>query len=198
MENAQADELQVSDAPGLSQPEIVARAGTYYRNARYLIVALVLGAGLWFAYDGFIGYPRRQQNYIHATKAQQANMEMPPNNLAVQLQRRLAFALLPLAPILLCFFLYRSRGVYRLSGDMLYVPGHPPVPLDSITTLDKSKWDRKGIARAEYQLPTGQSGRLTLDDFIYQREPTDKIVERIEMCLRAGQTNCELTESPPA
>jgi hypothetical protein len=31
-----------------------------------------------------------------------------------------------------------------------------------------------------YELPAGQKGTLKLDDFIYQREPTDEIFKRVE------------------
>ena len=68
-------------------------------------------------------------------------------------------------------------------GDVLSVPGHPDVPLEAIRQMDKSRWDRKGIAKVEYELAPGQSNRLTLDDFIYDRPPTDRIVERIEAHL---------------
>jgi hypothetical protein len=87
----------------------------------------------------------------------------------------------------LAWFLYTSRGEYRLSGDTLTVPGHPPVPLQFIRSLDKSFWDRKGIAYIDYELPAPSvSGRIKLDDFVYERPPTDAIVERIEHYLAAA------------
>ncbi|HZL34672.1 MAG TPA: hypothetical protein VFC78_05125 [Tepidisphaeraceae bacterium] len=167
-----------------AQDQVIARAGTYYRNARYLIVALMLAAGLWFAYDGFINWPAEQQRYAAASKQDRGIMHAPHTDLDINLNRRFAYGLLPLAPILLAYFLYRSRGAYRLTGSTLYVPGHPPISFDNILALDKSKWARKGIARVEYQLPGGKPGVVKLDDFIYQREPTDLIVARIEAYIR--------------
>ena len=61
--------------------------------------------------------------------------------------------LLPVAGVaFLCWALYNSRGAYRLTGETLRVPGHPPIPLDRIEELDKDKWDKKGIAYVNYRL----------------------------------------------
>src|ERR1700741_419731 len=38
--------------------EIVAKAGRYYRNTRYLMFAMLVGMGCWVMYDGFVKYPR--------------------------------------------------------------------------------------------------------------------------------------------
>ena len=82
--------------------------------------------------------------------------------------------------MILAFALYNSRGQYRLRDEILNVPGHPPVPLDAITSIDKTYWDRKGIVFINYELPNGKAGKVRLDDFIYQRPPTDEIYKRIE------------------
>ncbi|HEX2972269.1 MAG TPA: hypothetical protein VHP11_08040, partial [Tepidisphaeraceae bacterium] len=41
--------------------DVVAYAGRYYRNARYLIALLFLGFGFWCIRDGFFVYPRENQ-----------------------------------------------------------------------------------------------------------------------------------------
>ena len=161
---------------------IVARAGRYYRNARYLMAVICLGLGAWFAYDGWVGYPAEN------AKAREQGFEtVPHNDLAVRLQKQLA-AGLPLVGVgILAWMLYRSRGEYRLEAQTLHVPGHPPVPLDNVRQIDKSKWDRKGIVHLEYEVP-GSTGlrRLTLDDFVYDQKPTDAILVRIEAVLLPG------------
>jgi hypothetical protein len=169
--------------PGASEDEIVARAGRYYRNARYLIVVMALGAGLWFGYDGFYNWPKQVKQFGEKSEIEQAEGLKPHSDLDITMQCFLALGLVPLAPILLGIFLYRSRGEYRLAGNTLHVPGHPPVPFEAITAIDNGKWKRKGILLVEYQLPDADVGRLTLDDFVYEQAPTDKIVERIEEWL---------------
>jgi hypothetical protein len=172
------------ESPNGGEP-IVARGATYYRVTRYIFCAVMLAMGAWFGYDGFVTYPR--QNELHLLHARDP-VTYPQdyafhNGASIQLQKILA-AVLPVAGIgLLAWTLHNSRGAYRLSGDVLSVPGHPDVPLAGITQIDKSKWDRKGIAKLDYELAAGQKGTLTLDDFVYDRPPTDRILEEIEARL---------------
>ena len=35
------------------QGDVIARAGRYYRNTRYLMFLMFVGMGAWFAVDGF-------------------------------------------------------------------------------------------------------------------------------------------------
>jgi hypothetical protein len=59
--------------------------------------------------------------------------------------------------------------------------------MQHVTQLDKSKWDRKGIAVVHYDSGAAGPRRLVLDDFVYQRQPTDRIVEHIEGRIAAGR-----------
>ena len=179
--------------------EIVARAGTYYRVTRYVITAVMIGMGLWFGYDGFKRWPEQNRKFdaIEAQRkearargdsAEDARLLAEQNKIGsrhtdwdILLQKILFFTLPPLGIALFVRWMYISRGAYRLTEDnVLHVPGHPPVPMDAITELDKRLWDRKGIAFVGYELPGGGGGRLKLDDFIYERDPTDEIYKRIE------------------
>jgi hypothetical protein len=197
--------------------EIVARAGTYFRNTRYLITIALLAMGLWFGYDGFINWPRQYDKYeqlekerLAAEKAGDAerakkllderNTYRDPKNRDwdLGLQRLLFYVLPPLGIAAFVRWMYISRGAYRLGPDnVLHVPGHPPVPLDAISELDKRLWDRKGIAYVGYELPDGRTGRLKLDDFVYQREPTDQIFDRINEYV-TPQAQAETSDTPEA
>jgi len=174
---------------GSAPDEIVARAGTYYRYTRYAFAALILGFGIAFLRDGFHRYPKH--NELHRLHVQ--NPEKYPDDYAVhsetdiKFQKVLGIILPPAAVALLAWTLYRSRGTYRLAGDVLHVPGHPSVPLDAITQIDLSRWDRKGIARLSYELPTGEKNALTLDDFIYDRPPTDRILDAVKTKLNVAE-----------
>ena len=171
--------------------EIVARAGSYYRYTRYAFSVLLLAMAAWFGYDGFVKYPRDNALHLmHARDPKQYPQDYPTHDPdSILIQKALA-ATLPLAGFgMLGWTLYRSRGAYRLAGDVLRVPGHPPVPLEAITQIDLSQWDRKGIARLSYELPAGPKGTLTLDDFIYDRPPTDRILDAVK-------TKLNVTEDP--
>lgn len=161
----------------LARTEIIARGSGSYR-AKWMIMGLVLiGYGLWSIRDGFYRYPAENK------AAQEQGLDrLPHPGLDVPFNQAFGIILPPLGVAAALWALYNSRGRYRLTPDStLHVPGHPPVPLDAIRTIDKSKWDRKGIAQLEYELPgAAKPARLTLDDYLYERKPTDTILDRIE------------------
>lgn len=172
-----------------------ARAGRYFRNVRYIIFAAAFAAGLYFLYDGFIGYPRerdafrrlaveikaaqeRGEPYDHLLEEQKQYEDH--NDAAIMLQRVLGFALPPLALLMLVRWLYISRGEIRLDADdTLHAPGFPPIPASAVKAIDDDLWHRKGIAWVKYELPGGESGSVRLDDFVYERPPIDAIHDRL-------------------
>jgi len=175
---------------------IVARAGSYYRRARYIMAVLLIAGGMWFGYDGWIGWPEENRKHAEISaqleEATVAGDQERAAQLASELKeyshhsdldlalQKLLFFVLPVGGVgVLIWTLYNSRGEYRLEGRRLSVPGHPEIDLDQVTKIDKQLWDRKGIAYVEYD--TGaQSGRLRLDDFVYDAKPTREIFKRIE------------------
>jgi hypothetical protein len=80
---------------------------------------------------------------------------------------------------MLAWSLHRTRGEYRLSGTKLSTPGHPTIDLDDIKSVNNDLWDRKGIVWLKYETPRAEQGEIVLDDFIYDRPPTDQIYDRI-------------------
>jgi hypothetical protein len=122
----------------------------------------------------------------------------PKTGTDIWFQKFLA-SILPVAGIAyLIVTLYKSRGEYRLSGQTLSVPGHPPVELEQIRQIDKSRWDRKGIAVLEYELPNSTGRRkITLDDFVYQRKAIDAIFERIQDQVVGPAPEPEAVKTPP-
>jgi hypothetical protein len=180
---------------------VVARPGRYYRNARYIMVAILFGYGLFSIYDGFVRYPRLNREEME--RQRQANPDIPVNldalphgGLDVPFNRAIGLILPPLALIYLGYMFYVSRGEYRLEGKTLHVPGHPPVPFENITEIDKRLWDRKGIVVISYDLGNGEQGKLKLDDFVYERDPTDEIYKRIEAFVSPSSTT-EAQEKAP-
>src|SRR4051812_35339422 len=156
-----------------SHPPLVAKASREYRIKRLIIVLMLIGMGLWFGYDGFINWPRENARIDQIkTKdleaARKANDEAKVHQLEAELitlklhsgtdlswQKWLAIILPPIGLIVLAWSLYNSRGAYRLADNILNIPGHPPIPLDAIRSIDKTDWNRKGIAYINYQLVNG-------------------------------------------
>lgn len=190
--------------PTQSQPtptgDIIARPASYYRNTRYLMTVMFVAMGVWFCYDGFVRYPaenarireietkidtldKKSDEYDRLTTERQKLKQHSDTDLMIQ--RALAFLLPPAGLAILFWAHYNSRGVLRLSGQTLHVPGHPPVPFSAIRAVDKGLWERKGIAYIEYLLPNSvEKNTIKLDDFIYDRSPTDAIYKAIEDYLK--------------
>ncbi len=158
---------------------ITAKAASDYRWKRYILVAVLLGYGILSIRDGFFIYPRDNAD------ARSKHLDILPHpGLDVQLNQALGMLLPPFSMLLLAWSIYSSRGTYQYDGTTITAPGHPSVPLNAIRKIDRTKWDRKGIAYFDYQLPgTAKGGRIKLDDFIYQREPIDQMFGHIEATL---------------
>ena len=159
--------------------DVTARAGRYYRNTRYLLAAGILFYALWNIRDGFYNWPN--ENLVSKMQGYDKPLH---SDMDILFNRVLGLVLAPGSALLLAWALYNSRGEIRLSEQTVLAPGHPPVPLSSIESVDKSKWDRKGIAVITYRLPSLQSGKFKLDDFVYEREPIDEIFKRIEQSVQ--------------
>lgn len=184
---------QEETAPAPAGP-IVATAGRYYRNARYIMTLGLIVMGAYFAYDGYKGWPDRNKkidevqtaldrtpkdsaDWVKLDEAQR-KLGAKKTDTDIALQKVLGYAL-PLAAIAyLVFFLRKSRGELRLENDVLHAPGHPPVALSAVTAVDDSLWKKKGIAKISYDA-NGQKGVIVLDDFVYQQTPTDAIYDRV-------------------
>ncbi len=183
---------------------LVARASTEYRVKRLIIVIMLVGMGGYFALDGWIRWPRENQRIAELTKEKEVALKASDESKVHQLdaeisnmkqhsdtdllmQKVLAIALPPVGLFVLGWALYYSRGAYRLHDHILTVPGHPPIPLDAIRSIDRTDWDRKGIAWINYELGNHTTGSACLDDFIYQRKPTDDIFKQIENYTGTGE-----------
>ena len=63
-------------------------------------------------------------------------------------------------------------------------------------SIDKKKWDKKGIANLHYQ-ENGRKKILTLDDFIYDRPTTDDILRQVEQRVGHDKIINGKPEPPP-
>jgi len=185
-------------APAPPGGDIVARAGTYYRNTRYFLTIALVAFGLWYLRDGFFAWPAANEKAIEQEKLEGKDPKPLHSDMDVFFNKVLGIILPPGALLLLGWAIYSSRGEIRLSNDVLTVPGHPSVPLLSIEAIDKQKWDRKGIALVSYRLDSGKFGKIKLDDFVYDRPPIDQIFERIEQSLQAPRSRKMAPPPPPA
>jgi hypothetical protein len=171
-------------SPGARANIIIARASRDYRWRRYLLVIVLFGYGLYSYYDGFYRYPAENTAFL---KLNPGAEKLPHPALDIPFNQTFGIALPPISLLFLVWVFYVSRGEYRFDGTAIQAPGHVSVSIKAIRKIDRDKWDRKGIAYLHYQVPgSAKLGILKLDDFIYDRRPTDAIFEQVVL---ATETN---------
>jgi hypothetical protein len=184
--------------PAPSKTPLIARADFQYRWRVYAFFIMVFGYGVWSFSDGFYKWPAENRTY----DAMRAEGKTPPevnhNEAGILINQGLGILLPGFSLPLFIWLMYRSRGAYRLADETLEVPGHTPIPLDRIQALDKSAWDRKGIAVVEYLAADETAQHATLRDMVYDRRVTDQIVDRIEQSLAGIPAPRDTGESKPA
>jgi hypothetical protein len=172
------------ESPAEPSGDIVARVDFQYRWRSWVFAIVLLGMGLYCLHDGFVVWPRENAAWEQMGGSVDRS-QRPPHDPPGVLFNQIAGILCTAVSIpFLVWREYRSRGEYRLSGLTLSVPGQPAIALDQIQGLDLVRWERKGIAVLECEV-AGARHRIALHDMIYQRGPTDKIVEQIERRLAA-------------
>lgn len=170
--------------------DVVARVEFQYRWRSWAFAIFLLGIGIYSLHDGFVVYPRENAAWREMGNRVDRPPKQPHDTPGVLFNQLVGVVCTAVSVPFLIWREYRSRGEYRLSGDKLQVPGHGPISLTQVRGLDLVRWDKKGIAIVEYESPAAAGAyTLTLNDMIYQREPTDKIVERIEAHLNALDAN---------
>jgi hypothetical protein len=187
-------------APWIGAP-VAATRGGYYRNARLLMVALMVGLGGWFIKDGFHSYPKANKDAEEKARTNGETEKFDKDGkfigkpehseTDILLQKVLGLGMVPAGLGYLAFFLHRSRGAYRLDGYVISIPGHPPFRISEVQRVDKRLWDRKGIAILDYRNDAGQSGSVTIDDFVYDRTPTDILYYRTLIGFEYGKPDDE-------
>lgn len=183
----------------LEPQPIVAKAGSYFRNARFLLGGLLVLFGGWCYYDGYVAWPARNvqiaslesrrtelQNTspvddqaVGMISAELQKIGDKKSDLSIRINEYLTVALPLFGAALVAWAMYKSRGQIRLENDVIHSPASPPVPLSAITDVDTALWDRKGIARINYKLADGTTGILVLDDFVYEQKPIDAMYDHV-------------------
>lgn len=179
---------------------------------RYLALATVcLFMAAWFGYDGLVGYPAQlpaaeaydelreldSAKRVERWKQIATEKNLPketPKKTAEQLRSDIVgqyfWAALSLLVGLPALFLWlRSRGSWvEPTDDGLTTSWGQSLRFSDVTLLDKTKWQRKGIAKATYSpAGGGQSKQFVFDDFKFEREPLGQMLRDLEKRLPPEQ-----------
>lgn len=140
-----------------------------YKKQNLIIIALVLiGAGLWFGYDGHYNQKFIEKNTVEGVPNSTLNFN------------RKAPPFLIGAGILLGIYFFMIRGKKLIADENELVSGSLKIPYDSIEKINKTHFDKKGLFTISYT-ENGQSKELTLKDRTYDNLPAvlDHIVSKI-------------------
>jgi hypothetical protein len=174
-----------------------------------VIGAMMLLFSGWFCYDGFVKYPLQQEIWGSYNQVvvdnpgdpiEQARLwaehagakgwptDTPKKKVEdkdILTQKIIAAITAPVGIYFLAtFILTRGRWV-EADEQGVRISSGQQMDYASIKSIDKSRWQRKGIALVHYE-SNGQAGRILLDDWKYDREPTKRILEVIEERMPGG------------
>jgi hypothetical protein len=175
---------------------------------RYLIMA---GTGLfmaaWFAYDGLVGYPKemvraqayevierdskdlrqRVERWQEMAKSKSWATSTPEKKAAEiknDILGQYIFGFLSLCLAVPALYLYiksKDRWIESTATGLKSSWGQELHYAD-VTELHKHRWERKGIAKAHYQV-NGQPNVFVFDDFKYERKPLGQMLQDLERVI---------------
>ena len=158
-----------------------------------LMGLMILGSALWFFYDGFIAWPAEAERYTQleriteelvaageaadtedpavkraweAYAEENGLKEKPPKDRTegdIAGQRIIGGVIFAIFAIFAGWVALQRRKSVRADGDIITGADGETVHFDTITGMDRRKWNSKGIAYAIYEVD-GRERRLCLDD----------------------------------
>jgi len=174
---------------------------------RFLLIGIVaFGFALYCLYDGFIAYPAQRVRALRYQELEKQSVDedwqqrqlqeewkqiaaendwpvIPPGEPKTDGDIVTQFVMAAMTGGISLLFLtiwFRSRGRW-IEGDGagLRSSWGQSFTYDQITSLDKKLWRNKGIAKVSYQ-DGNRTRRFVVDDFKFQRKPTDAILLQLE------------------
>jgi hypothetical protein len=181
-----------------------------------LIGLVALAASGWFLYDGTVKYPRQQRMWkayneiirqyvddpnegarlweeMAAAEGWSSKKPVEKTDTDIMTQKIIAGITAP-AGLFFCFVFVTSRGRWIEADEQgLTTSTGQRSSYGSITSVDKSRWQSKGIAVVHFD-GDGQAGRIVLDDWKYDREPIKQILSAVQDRTGLGD-DAEKTEA---
>lgn len=165
---------------------------------RLSVIALITcGLSLWSFYDGLVAYPQQRERALVYKECEEADdfakwreiceqkgwKTSNPGEAKTEADIQMQYVQGTIAGAIGLFVLFKLLTTLgrTLEGtaDGLKASWGPEFRFDQVTQIDKKKWDRKGIARIRYE-QDGKTKTFVLDDYIFERQPTDEIMRRME------------------
>lgn len=201
-----------------------AQCSTGWRVRLGIIAVMSVFMTAFFLYDGFIGYPDSQKLYekfkafqeshedlgeaelLKQWNAHAAQNQLPVENKVKKLldlektdsdirtQRILGFILVPLSFMVCLSFMRWLKQTVTCDDSGVSNSKGQTASWESMVKLDKTRWPKKGIAYLHFKEGDVEQ-RMLIDDFKYERDPTEQIVRAIEAKLEDAQIVGDIRET---
>ena len=149
---------------------IEAPLSKYKKSNLKIFMAVLIGAAVWFGYDGYYNGKFIEENTTSegvANDTLKFNRKAPP----------FLFG----GAVLLGVYLFSIRNKKIVANDQSLVAGNKTIDYDKIEAIDKTHFDKKGFFIVMYKDALGSDAQLKLSDRTYDRLPAvlDELIARI-------------------
>ncbi|MDB4508351.1 hypothetical protein N9051_02080 [Akkermansiaceae bacterium] len=112
--------------------------------------------GLWKDYSGEKGW------------SQEVDLDEDPKP-AYKIKEQLYASIIcfVLSVIALFYYLRTKKRMMKVDDDAFYSPDGARIPFDQMTTIDKRKWETKGLATITFTDESGQEAKAKVDGMVY-------------------------------
>ncbi|MDG2220279.1 MAG: hypothetical protein P8L85_02805 [Rubripirellula sp.] len=187
---------------------------SFFRRFLWIAIASVLGIA-WCAFDAKVTYPKKKviaEAYESLSDSEEREAEWTklaeqngwsadkPSKSSAEIDGQIInqYIMIVICVVVGCLMLlkwYLPRGSW-IEGDETQFNNSSgkTVFLDEIEGMDVSRWEEKGIAVLRFSGGRG-ARKFVLDDFKYDQEATDKLLEIAKEKLYALQSGNETHES---
>ena len=177
--------------------QIKTKTAKSFRFRLILLTVLGIGGSLWFLYDGAIAYPKqrvRALKYLEFKEKDQPEAwkeyateqgwsTKSPGRPKSEADFALQFIMAGMAGLFGIYFLgsliYMHNLWIELDDNGIRTSKGKEFAFEQIVSINKKKWDSKGIAKVFYD-DNGSKRRLVLDDFKCDAQTTRDIMAEIE------------------
>ena len=130
--------------------------------------------GLWKDYSGEKGWP------------QEVDLDEDPKP-AYKIKEQLyaSIVCLVLSVIALFYYLRTKKRMMKVDDEAYYSPDGARIPFGKMTTIDKRKWETKGLATITFTDENGQEAKAKVDGMVYgqfkeeEGAPAEALFQRV-------------------
>jgi len=176
---------------------VEAKITSIWKKQKGFLALFFVGIGLWFLFDGKVGFPKSNDRWLAHEKFKTENRlsewpqfaknagwnETPPHKYYKKNDIAAQYFIGALAVVFgMAVFIYwagQIKLVFKLEEGAVIIPGGKRVPFESITGINRKKWDDKGLATIYYSID-GRAGKFILDDYKFDPQPMREIMKEIE------------------